>query len=136
MMATIDNGFRVGDKVVPESFNTFAEPLGEGESCEVIYEDGRYTMKVRYPSGKEDFAHPYRWKKAEPACTYIVRCARLFPAEVTVKATGYRAAIVAAYGAPYRQVTQGLARDGGWDFNSPLSTDFGPIIFHVTKLGE
>jgi hypothetical protein len=61
-MATIDNGFKVGDWCIPESFNIWAKTK---ESCQVIDEDGRYVMTIRLPDGSTDIVHPYRWKHAE-----------------------------------------------------------------------
>ncbi|NLH94305.1 MAG: hypothetical protein GX466_08865 [Candidatus Cloacimonetes bacterium] len=60
-MPTIDGGFRTGDKVTPEDFNTSAP---QGVVCTVVVEDGRHTMKVEFPDGRQEWVHPYRWKRA------------------------------------------------------------------------
>ena len=60
-MPTIDGGFVVGDLVTPEDFNNTAP---KGLICQVVEEDNRYSMKVRFPAGYDEWVHPYRWKKA------------------------------------------------------------------------
>lgn len=59
-MPTIDGGFVVGDLVIPEDFNNTTP---QGTICQVVAEDNRYSMKVRFPAGYEDWVHPYRWKR-------------------------------------------------------------------------
>lgn len=59
-MPTIDKAFQVGDWCVPESFNIWAKTQAP---CQVIQEDGRYTMTLRLPDGSTDIVHPYRWIK-------------------------------------------------------------------------
>lgn len=65
-MPTIDNGFCVGDWCVPESFNIWAKTK---EPCEVVEENGRYTMKIRLPDGSIDIVHPYRWRRVAATAT-------------------------------------------------------------------
>lgn len=66
-MPTIDGGFRVGDKVTPNHFNS---PAWQGVVCTVVVEDGRYGMKVEFPDdGHQEWTNPYRWDRAPVVAT-------------------------------------------------------------------
>ena len=65
-MPTIDGGFRTGDKVTPNHFNTHAQ---QGVVCVVVAEDGRYGIKVEFPDGRQEWTSPYRWGKAPVVAT-------------------------------------------------------------------
>lgn len=78
-MATIDKGFVVGDWCVPEKSNSWAKTK---EPCQVIGEDGRYTMEIRLPNGETEFVHPYRWEKCEAGNPVISSPTATIPAWV------------------------------------------------------
>ena len=65
-MPTIDGGFRTGDKVTPEDFNNSAP---QGVVCTVVGENTRHNMKVEFPDGRQEWVHPYRWKRAPAVAT-------------------------------------------------------------------
>lgn len=62
MCTTVDKGFKVGDRCMPESFNVWAK---SDEPCEVI-EVERYAMRIQLPDGSADWVHPYRWNHIHP----------------------------------------------------------------------
>ena len=64
-MPTIDGGFRTGDKVTPNEPNRITHcGVPQGVVCTVVGENTRHNMKVEFPDGRQEWVHPYRWKRA------------------------------------------------------------------------